>query len=79
MNLRAQNLNTFVQLAEGLDAKTWVFHLKRHDYSNWIRHSLKDPELADEIAEIENDEKLQESENRQRVTQAILKRYTAST
>ncbi len=78
MNLRAQNLNTFLQLAEGLDAKTWLFHLKRHDYSNWIRHSLKDTELANEIAEIENDEKLQESDNRQRVAQAILNRYTAS-
>ncbi len=27
MNLRAQNLLTFIQLAEGVDSASWVFHL----------------------------------------------------
>src|SRR6201999_3113361 len=53
MNLRAQNLNTFVQLAEGVDQKTWLFHLQRGDYSNWLRGSLKDVELADQIEHVE--------------------------
>src|SRR5690606_22349083 len=35
LNLRAQNLMLFLQLAEGLDPETWMYHLKRHDYSSW--------------------------------------------
>jgi hydroxymethylpyrimidine pyrophosphatase-like HAD family hydrolase len=62
MNLRAQNLNTFVQLAEGVDQNTWVFHLKRGDYSRWLRWSVKDAELADRIAGIEQDESLADGE-----------------
>jgi len=76
LNLRAQNLNTFVQLAEGVDQKTWLFHLKRRDYSNWIRHSLKDLELADQIESIEKHESLTESVSRQRVKEMILEKYT---
>jgi hypothetical protein len=77
MNLRAQNLNLFVQLAEGVDQKTWLFHLKRGDYSNWLRHSLKDFELADQIERVEKDESLSEKESRRRVNDTILQKYTA--
>lgn len=77
LNLRARNLNTFVQLAEGVDQKTWLFHLKRHDYSRWLRQSLKDSELADQIEAIENDESIPEHESRQRVKESILQKYAA--
>ncbi len=77
LNLRAQNLNTFVQLAEGVDDKTWLFHLKRCDYSMWLRHSLKDSELADEIESVEKDESLTEGESKHRVKEMILEKYTA--
>lgn len=76
MNLRAQNLNTFVQIAEGIDEQTWLFHLKQHDYSRWLRDYLKDPELADEIEEIEN-AGLPERESRERVKEKILDKYSA--
>src|SRR5262249_9127012 len=33
LNLRAQNLKTFLQLAEGVDDDTWMFHLRKGDYS----------------------------------------------
>jgi len=33
-NLRAQNLMTFIALADGIDDETWLHHLKQHDYSN---------------------------------------------
>jgi len=75
LNLRAQNLNTFVQLAEGVDEKTWDFHLKRGDYSSWLRGSLKDDELADAIAEIERDKN---GDSRRLVKEKILEKYTAS-
>ena len=77
MNLRAQNLNTFVQLADGVDAETWLFHLKRHDYSTWLRQALKDSELAAQVESIEGDENLPEGESRKRVKDAILQRYSA--
>lgn len=77
LNLRAQNLNTFVQLAEGVDDKTWLFHLKRGDYSNWLRLSLKDLELAAQIESIEKDQGLTEQQSRQRIKEAILEKYTA--
>src|SRR5262249_55003086 len=31
LNLRAQNLILFIQLAEGVDAETWRFHLRKGD------------------------------------------------
>jgi hydroxymethylpyrimidine pyrophosphatase-like HAD family hydrolase/energy-coupling factor transporter ATP-binding protein EcfA2 len=77
MNLRAQNLNIFVQLADGVDQKTWLFHLKRGDYSNWLRHSLKDPELAGQLESIERDENLPHEESRKRIKEMIQKKYTA--
>jgi hypothetical protein len=77
LNLRAKNLLTFIQLADGVDSATWVFHLRRNDYSTWLRHSLSDEELADQIETIEQDVKLPENESRERVKDAILQKYTA--
>ncbi|HEX4769973.1 MAG TPA: HAD-IIB family hydrolase [Bryobacteraceae bacterium] len=77
MDLRAQNLNTFVQIAEGIDAETWLFHLKRGDYSNWIGHALNDESLADEIRAVEKDDSLPDQESRKRIRDAILQKYTA--
>jgi hypothetical protein len=77
LDLRAQNLNIFVQIAEGIDAETWLFHLKRNDYSNWLRRDLKDSELADEIESIEQDESLSNEQSRKRVKDAILQKYAA--
>src|ERR1700722_10494638 len=77
MNLRAQNLNTFMQLAEGVDQETWSYHLKRGDYSNWLRGALKDPELADQIQSIEKDEGASNGESRKRIKDLILQKYTA--
>ena len=36
MNLRAQNLTVFCELASGIDDDTWLFHLRRGDYSAWL-------------------------------------------
>jgi HAD superfamily hydrolase (TIGR01484 family) len=75
MNLRAQNMNTL--LAEGVDPKTWLFHLQRGDFSNWLRSSVKDSELADRIASVERDHSLSERASRQRVKEMIQEKYTA--
>src|SRR5262249_56128918 len=55
LNLRAQNLILFVQLAEGVDDRTWTHHLRAGDYSRWLREQVKDDELADEVSNIERD------------------------
>ena len=53
LNLRAANLARFVELAEGVDAATWLHHLEQRDYSTWLRDMIKDPELAAEVAATE--------------------------
>ena len=53
LKLRAQNLVIFLQMAEGVDEDTWLFHLRRQDYSHWLRDSIKDDELASVVAGVE--------------------------
>ena len=77
MNLRAHNLMIFAQIAEGIDDKTWEFHLRAGDYSEWFRHQIRDKDLARETAEAEKDKKLSAEESRKRVIDAVRRRYTA--
>jgi hydroxymethylpyrimidine pyrophosphatase-like HAD family hydrolase len=76
LNLRAQNLQLFAQIAEGVDDETWVHHLRNQDYSRWFRESIKDDALADQVATIEQSEGLSPMESRARVRAAIEERYT---
>lgn len=78
LNLRAQNMNLFAQLAEGLDDETWDFHLSKGDYSRWLRDTIKDRDLAGIVANIERDRSLSTAESRQQVIKAIRKNYTAT-
>jgi hypothetical protein len=78
LNLRAQNLLLFLQIAEGVDDATWVHHLRAGDYSRWLAESIKDPALADEIAMIEENQALDASESRARVKEAVDRGYTAA-
>lgn len=75
LNLRAQNLLLFVQLAEGVDDETWSDHLARGDYSRWIRESIKDEDLAAEVEEIERARELSPREARSRLRERIEARY----
>lgn len=77
MDLSIQNLNMFIQVAEGIDSETWQFHLKRGDYSKWFRSALKDPELADYIEAIERASDVPDMESRKRIKGAILQKYAA--
>jgi HAD superfamily hydrolase (TIGR01484 family) len=53
LNLRAQNLWMFCQIAEGIDEQTWTFHLQRGDYSRWFREAIRDEYLAQQAERIE--------------------------
>jgi hypothetical protein len=68
-----RNTTIFLQLAEGLDDETWEFHLRRGDYSEWFRQTIKDPELADEVAAVERDVSLRQ----RKAARASKKRSTA--
>jgi hypothetical protein len=77
LNLRAQNLMIFLQLAEGVDDATWLHHLHQGDYAHWFRTAIKDTDLAEETIAIGQRQDLSASESRALVKTAIEKRYTA--
>jgi hypothetical protein len=77
LNLRAQNLALFVQIAEGIDDRTWLHHLRAADYSRWLRDKIKDSELAEEVESTEKEVALTPSESRRRIKEAIERRYTS--
>jgi len=79
LQLRAQNLSLFAQIAEGVDDETWLFHLRQGGYSHWFREVIKDTDLTAEAEEIEKDEKLSASESRARIVASIEQRYTLPT
>jgi HAD superfamily hydrolase (TIGR01484 family) len=76
LNLRAHNLMMFNELAQGVDDETWLYHLRRNEYSKWMSESIKDEALASEIAQIENDRDATAEETRRRIISAIDQRYT---
>jgi hydroxymethylpyrimidine pyrophosphatase-like HAD family hydrolase len=78
LNLKAQNLTLFAQLADGVDDDTWQFHLVAGDYSRWMRACIKDDELADEVQAVEAAaEERSPRDTRAEVRQSIERRYTA--
>ncbi|HEX4164257.1 MAG TPA: HAD-IIB family hydrolase [Bryobacteraceae bacterium] len=76
-HLATRNLNTFLLLARGIDDETWLYHLRRADYSNWFANVIGDEELAGEAGAIEQDRSLNSAESRNRIAKAIEARYTA--
>lgn len=77
LNLKAQNLMMFLHIADGVDDRTWLHHLRAGDYSTWFRAKIKDKKLAREVAAIEKDKKLDPCQSRERVADAVRGRYTA--
>ena len=77
LNLRAYNLITFVQLAKGVDAGTWLFHLQRGDYSRWFREVIKDEQLAEHAASLEHSQSTDATASRQAICDLVEARYTA--
>lgn len=76
LNLKAQNLFLFLQMADGVDDATWEFHKEKGDYSNWFRDKVKDEALADEVAAIEANGTLDSQASRVAIRQAVESRYT---
>lgn len=76
LNLRAQNLILFLQLAEGVDDDTWTYHLRRGDYSDWFRDKIKSEGLAEKARRIEEQAALPAAESRALIKAAIEEAYT---
>ncbi len=72
LNLRANNLTIFAQLAEGIDDETWTHHLRRDDYATWFREAIGD----DELAEAAHRAKDEPEKSRELVLAAIREKYT---
>lgn len=76
LNLRAQNLHLFLQIADGVDDDTWTHHLRQGDYSQWFRSKIKDTELAAEAEEVEKHSELSPQDSRAAIRAAVERRYT---
>lgn len=77
LNLRAQNLQIFLQLAEGIDDETWLHHLSQGDYSGWFRNGIKDKELAEAASEVERSKQLSAMESREKIRELVQEKYTS--
>jgi hypothetical protein len=73
LNLKAQNLMMFLQIADGVDDETWDFHFSRGDYSNWFRACIRDDDLADEAQQIEAEAP---EDSREKIAEIVKARYT---
>jgi HAD superfamily hydrolase (TIGR01484 family) len=76
LNLRAHNLVMFLQIADGVDDETWLYHLKCADYSRWFRKAIKDEALAADAEQVERHDRDPRS-SRDKIRAAIEQRYTA--
>jgi len=74
LNLRAQNLSIFLQIADGVDDETWLFHVKNGDVAKWFRKVIKDGDLAHE-AELMQPADITAEESRKHIRREIEKRY----
>jgi HAD superfamily hydrolase (TIGR01484 family) len=76
LNLRAQNLALFLQIAEGIDDETWLHHLRTGDYAGWFRDKVKDDALAAEAERIARGDGVDARHSRRLIAEAIRQRYT---
>jgi hypothetical protein len=76
LRLRAPNLLLFMDLADGVDDETWLFHLKRREVSEWLRKGIRDETIANEVAAIEKESRIDPNEARRKIRELIEARYT---
>ena len=74
LNLPADNLARFIQLAQEVDDRTWLYHLRRGDYTHWFRTVIKDEILATTAALLEQAD-VPAVESRARMRALVEQRY----
>jgi len=75
LNLKANNLMIFIQMAEGVDDDTWMYHFGKKEYSNWFRDAVHDDELADSAEKIEERE-TDAGKSKEAILTLIREKYT---
>jgi hypothetical protein len=65
-----------MDLADGVDEETWLYHLRRGEVSQWLRTSIKDEGLADSVAMLERNTSADAAKTRKLVREFIEERYT---
>jgi hydroxymethylpyrimidine pyrophosphatase-like HAD family hydrolase len=58
LNIRAQNVYLFLQIAEGVDEETIMHHARQHDFSTWFIDHAKDEHVGKEIRLLEDSKDL---------------------
>jgi hydroxymethylpyrimidine pyrophosphatase-like HAD family hydrolase len=76
LNLRAQNLFVFLQMADGVDDDTWQYHLRRGDYSRWFAEGIKDETMTQEARRVEAMHDEPPARTRALMREAIEREYT---
>jgi HAD superfamily hydrolase (TIGR01484 family) len=76
LNLRAQNLIVFTDLADGVDENTWLYHWQRGDVSDWLRHCVKDKSLTQQVEALEQEVPDDPGASRKAVRELIEQQYT---
>jgi len=75
LNLRAQNLAMFLQMADGVDDETWLHHLRNGDFARWFHAAIKDPELAAEANKLGEDPTMTAQSSKKTIRDEIERRY----
>ena len=65
-----------MELGDGVDDDTWLYHLQRHEVSQWLREAIKDDELADKVAAIETEDSDDPETSRKEIRKLIEAVYT---
>lgn len=73
LRLQANNLMLFTHIAEGIDADTWLYHLKRKDFTRWFSDSIHDRELA-QVSE-EAEQMTDVAQSKKHILDFITKKY----
>lgn len=76
LKLRAQNLIIFLQMAEGVDDETWLYHLNRGEYADWFASRIKDENLSSLAKEAQERFSNDPTSSRDAIRKAIEEYYT---
>lgn len=61
LGVRARTFSEFLDTIHYIEASSLSYHAKRGDFSNWVEHELRDPQLAEQIQKLETQNDKSES------------------
>jgi len=71
LKLRAQSLALFLQIGDGVDDETWLFHLRNGDFARWFAAVVGDARLAERARRAADDQSLDAAATREAIRAAI--------